>query len=302
MYIIFIMPELPEVETIVRQLNKTIRGEIINNLWTDSLNNLKGDFNFKRVRFLIKGQKIIKAARKGKNILISLVKNNKKWVLWIHLKLTGHLLVGSYAYRKNRWQPKPKNAFLNPQNQFIHWVFSFKSGKKLVLSDMRKFAKIVFLSAADLKKNKDLNNLGLDPLAPGFNQRALEAILTRVKGEIKKILLKQELISGIGNIYANEILWRAKISPFKQVHELKPAEKKRLFLVIKRILTLAVRYQGTSAKDEAYRKPDGEKGAYAKFLKVYQKEKMPCSRCQTAIKRAKDQSRSTFYCPFCQTP
>src|SRR4030043_55731 len=100
------MPELPEVETIIRQLNKTIKGEVIKALWTDSPNNLRGDFKLARVRSLIRNQKILKAERRGKNILIFLSKN---WVWWIHLKLTGHLLTGFYNYKNSHWQPQTKS-------------------------------------------------------------------------------------------------------------------------------------------------------------------------------------------------
>jgi len=291
------MPELPEVETIVRQFNKTIKGEIIIDLWTDSPNNLEGNFKIEKVRSLIKNRKILKAERRGKNILIFL---DQDLILWIHLKLTGHLLVGDFEYLNNQWQPKAQGALLDPQNRFLHWVFSFKSGKRLALSDRRKFAKIVLLTTADLKQAKDLNDLGIDPLSLGFNQKQLEELLSSARGEIKKVLMDQKAISGIGNIYANEILWEAKINPFKKVKELKKEETKRLFQAIKKILIIAIKYQGTSAKDETYRNLEGEKGSYAKFLKVYQKEGEPCSRCATLIKRVKNQGRSTFYCPQCQ--
>jgi formamidopyrimidine-DNA glycosylase len=291
------MPELPEVETIVRQLNKDLKGEVINDLWTDSPKNLKGNFKIKKVCSLIKKRKILKAVRKGKNILIFL---DQDLILWIHLKLTGHLLVGDFEYTNNQWQPKTKGALLDPQNRFLHWVFSLKSGKKLVLSDMRKFAKIVLLTTEDLKQTKDLNDLGINPLSLEFNQKKLEEILSQAKGGIKKVLMEQKSISGIGNIYANEILWEAKINPFKKAKELEKEEIKRLLQAIRKILALAIRYQGTSAKDEAYRHLDGEKGSYSKFLKVYQKEGEPCSRCGILIKRVKNQGRSTFYCSRCQ--
>lgn len=291
------MPELPEVETIIRQLNKTIKGEVIDDLWTDSPKNLKGNFPLEKVRSLTKNRKILKAERRGKNILIFL---DQDLILWIHLKLTGHLLAGDFEYKHKQWVPKTKGAFLDPQNRFLHWVFSLKSGKKLVLSDMRKFAKIVLLTTEDLKQAKDLNDLGIDPLSLEFDQKKLEEILSPARGEIKKVLMEQKFISGIGNIYANEILWEAKINPFKKAKELEKEEIKRLLQAIRKILASAIKYQGTSAEDEAYRNLEGEKGSYAKFLKVYQKEGEPCFRCGTLIKRVKNQGRSTFYCPQCQ--
>ncbi|MGC8651121.1 MAG: DNA-formamidopyrimidine glycosylase [Minisyncoccia bacterium] len=291
------MPELPEVETIVRELNKAVKEQTIVDFWTDSPKNIKGHFNASQFHQLIIGRKILKTERKGKNILIFL---DKDLVLWVHLKLTGHFLVGDFEYFHNQWQPKNETIFLEPQNRFLHWVFSLKNGRKLALSDMRKFAKLILLSQKDLKEEKDLNTLGLDPCSSDFTLTNFENTLLKRKGEIKVLLMDQKIISGLGNIYANEVLWEAKINPFKKVKDLKKNEIQRLFKAIKKILKLSIEHQGTSAKDDSYRQINGQKGSYTKFLKVYQREGEPCSRCGSLIKRAKQGSRSTFYCPHCQ--
>jgi len=291
------MPELPEVETITRELNKTVKGETITDFWTDSPKNIKGDFTIAKFKKLIVGRKIIRIERRGKNILIFLDKN---LVFWVHLKLTGHFLVGDFEYVKNQWQPKKKTFFLDSQNRFLHWVFSLKNGHQLALSDMRKFARLILLSQKELKENKSLNNIGLDPCSHDFTRQNLENNLLKTKGEIKLALMDQKFISGLGNIYTNEVLWEAKISPFQKVRELKEKDFKNLFEAIKKILKLAIKYRGTSAKDESYRRINGQQGSYARFLKVYQKEGEPCPRCGTSIKRAKQGNRSTFYCPHCQ--
>ncbi|NMB92413.1 MAG: DNA-formamidopyrimidine glycosylase [Parcubacteria group bacterium] len=288
------MPELPEVETIVRELNNTVKGKIINDFWTD---NFKSNTQLQNFRALIKRQKIIKAERKGKNILIFLDKN---LVLWIHLKLTGHLLLGQYIWKEGKWQSLKKGVYLEPQNRFIHWVFSLNNGQQLVLSDSRRFAKVRLLTQDELSKEKSLQELGHDPLASDFTEQALKDILKKTKSEIKKVLMEQRHLSGIGNIYASEILFAAQINPFKKANQLTKIETHHLFLAIKNILNKAIKYRGTSAQDEAYRQLDGTPGNFSRFLKVYQREGKPCVRCGTLIKRIKSQGRSTFYCPQCQ--
>jgi formamidopyrimidine-DNA glycosylase len=291
------MPELPEVETITRQLNKVLKGQVITDVWTDSPNNLKGAFSLSQFKKYLIGRKIQKTERRGKNILIFF---DQDWILWLHMKLTGHLLIGHYSYKNKRWQSREKGALLDNQNNFIHWVFTLKKKQTLVLSDMRKFAKLVLLQQKDLTKEKELLNLGPDPTSSLFTYPQLEHIILLARGEIKKVLMDQKYLSGIGNIYANEILWEAKINPFKKANTLRKEEIKRLFKAITKVLSLAIKNKGTSAEDEAYRDLQGEKGSYAKFLKVYQKEGQPCYRCHSLIKRVKDQNRSTFYCSKCQ--
>lgn len=291
------MPELPEVETIVRQLNKAIKGEVIVDLWTDSPNNLKGNFKIEKVRSLIKNRKVLKVERKGKNILIFL---DKDLVLWIHLKLTGHLLLGQYIFKEGKWQSLKPGAYLDPQNRFIHWVFSLNNGKQLVLSDSRRFAKVILLTQEELNQEKALREIGPDPLASDFTEKELTNILKRTKSEIKKALMNQQYLSGVGNIYANEILFEARINPFKKTQQLTNLEIHRLFLAIRKILMKAISYHGTSTRDESYRQLNGIQGDFAKFLKVYQREGEKCPRCGTIIKRDTSQNRSTFYCPQCQ--
>lgn len=291
------MPELPEVETIVRQLNKTVKNEIITDFWTDSPNNIKGNFSFAQFVRLLKGRKILEITRKGKNILFAL---DRDFFLWVHLKLTGHFLLGDFEYQDGKWEPRDQRIFLDPQNRFLHWVFTLKNGQKLALSDMRKFVRLQLLTKKELQENKDLNHLGPDPLSSSFTFKVFLQQLQKAKGEIKLVLMDQRVISGLGNIYANEVLWRAKIHPLKEVSRLQKEELRRLFQAIKQVLTLAVKYQGTSAKDESYRQLYGQKGNYAKFLKVYQREGQPCPRCGTPLKRFKQKDRSSFYCPHCQ--
>lgn len=294
-----IMPELPEVETIVQQLNQQIQGWRIIDVWSDSFRK-QNHLTWPQFQSLVKGKKIKQAARRGKNILLNL---EGDLILWIHLKLTGHLLVGHYLFRNQKWLPLEQGYYQDKENTFIHWVFTLekqKQQKQLVLADRRRFAKVVLLTQSEFLKEKTFQKLGPDPLAKDFTASRLKEILKKTKGPIKQVLMNQEYLSGIGNIYANEILFEAKLNPFKKASELKEEEIDKLFSAIKKVLGEALKFKGTSAEDEAYRMLDGSPGSFSSRLKVYQREGEKCVRCQSIIKRAKDHNRSTFYCPHCQ--
>jgi len=291
------MPELPEIETIVRQLNKEVKNKTIREVWSDWPKMFKGKVSFSRARRLLKGKKILNIERKGKNILIYLSSN---LICWVHLKMTGHFLVGRFKQKQGKWYPMEKGALNDPQNRFIHLLFKLSGKKMLALSDLRKFARITILSRKEASQNSSLEEVGIDPTSPKFTWKKLEKVISPFQRKIKVILMDQHLISGIGNIYANEILWEAKINPWKKGKDLTEEEIKRLFRAIKKVLRAAIRYQGSSVADDTYRMLNGKPGKYAHFLKVYQREGEPCPRCGTKIKRAKINGRSTFYCPRCQ--
>lgn len=285
------MPELPEVETIVKDLNKALLHKSFIDIWTDNINSNKlKAFQEQIIKIPIK-----EVIRKGKNIFI-IFSNNK--VMWIHLKLTGHLLLGKYQQQGNKWWPLTGGAYLDRQNLFIHWVFTLNDQTQLVLSDSRRFARVELMDISNLQRFD--TNLGPDPLSKEFTQEYLKNTLKRTKSDVKKYLMNQKYISGIGNIYANEILFEAKINPFRGANSLTDKEITSLFSAIKKILTKAIKYRGTSAEDEAYRDLYGQKGSFGKFLQVYQHEGERCPRCKAKIERKKDNNRSTFYCPVCQ--
>ncbi len=287
------MPELPEVETIVRQLNKEVTNKKIKAVFCFTQTILK-NISCSSFKKEITEQIIEKIERKGKNILIYL--SNKKIIL-IHLKLTGHLLIGDYEIKNNQLIPK-EDQLKDPNNRFIRLAFLLNDNRFLVLSDLRKFAKILLLKPEELEK--ELQSLGIDPLSSDFSLTNFKNLLTKKKGAIKKFLMDQKYISGIGNIYSSEILFEAKIHPLKKIERLTDKEIKNLYNAIKKILLKAVEYQGTSAKDETYRNLYGEKGKYEKFLKVYQREGQKCLNCGQIIKKIVINNRSTFFCPNCQ--
>ncbi|MEK7549097.1 MAG: DNA-formamidopyrimidine glycosylase [Patescibacteria group bacterium] len=293
------MPELPEVQTIVDDLNKKIVGRKIVGVWFDAPKLIKKP---KSTEFekKIKGLKIIEIKRRGKNILIYLNSN----LLLIHQKLTGHLLYGKWSFGKAQNKQKVivesliKGTLQEKVNNYIHLIFYLDNGWQLALSDLRKFAKILFGSKEKIEKLPDLTKLGPEPLNKNFTVDKFMSLMSFKKGKIKQVLMNQEIIAGIGNIYSDEILWTAKINPFKSANQLKTKELKAIYSAMKGILKKAVKLRGTSISD--YRDTAGKAGGYAEIKKVYQREGEPCQRCKMPIKRVKIGGRSAHYCPKCQ--
>ena len=267
------MPELPEVETTVRELRNKIIGRKILKAWTDTEKIFKP--NFLAFKKGVVGQTVEAISRRGKNIILKL--DSGSYFL-VHQKLTGSLLYETEI-----------------KNPYIHLILDLDKGK-LALSDLRKFAKVAFIP--DLENYPDYQKLGPEPLSRGFTLEKFQEILEKARGGIKKVLMDQGKIAGIGNIYADEILFEAKISPLREAPKIKPAEIKILYQAVKKILEKAIKSKGTSVSD--YRRPSGEKGNFAKFLKVYRRTGEPCPRCGTKIQRLKFGGRSSHFCPRCQ--
>jgi len=286
------MPELPEVETTVLDLNKKVLGRTFIDVWSDFKKQVKKPENFEQFKKEIKGRKIKKVRRKGKNILFDLSGNK---TLLIHQKLTGHLLFGKWVLKEGKWLP-PSGPLSDKINAYIHLLFTFDNSQMLALSDLRKFAKVELWDRKNLKK--ELSSLGPEPLEKDFAFEKFKEILTKKKGKIKQVLMDQTVIAGIGNIYSDEILWKAKIHPFKKVSKLNEEELKRIFLAMKGILERAIELKGTSTSD--FRRVSGQKGYYEKERKVYRREDKKCSRCGVKIKRVKIAGRSAHFCPKCQ--
>jgi len=270
------MPELPEVQTIVSDLHQTIIGQKIVNFetaWEKALKNTSLS-EFKKT---ILSQKITDIQRRGKNILIFL---ENDWVILVHLKMTGQLI----------FQNKPS------KNKILRHNFFLESGF-LEFRDVRKFGSLNLVKKADLEKY--FEKLGIDALNPKFTTQKLTKILQKNKTKnLKSVLLEQNLITGIGNIYASEILFEAKINPHRQTGSLSAIEINQLHRAIKKILRKAVRMRGTSDSD--YLDGYGHKGHFQEVLQVYRKNGQKCPICGTIIEKSTIGQRSTFYCPHCQ--
>ncbi len=291
------MPELPEVQTIVDDLNKKIRGLTIADVWTDWPKYFKRSLGgFKAFRKIVKGKKIAKIWRIGKNIIFDLSDNKE---MLIHQKMTGHLLIGTWDMRHGTWIPKQKGPLAEKVNGYIHVMFWLSNGKMMALSDLRKFAKILVASEKDFKNLEDIKNIGPDPLTPKFGFSEFKSLISKKREPVKKILMDQNVVSGIGNIYADEILFTARIHPLKKTDKLSEKELKTIFEATNKILQKAVKLRGTSTSD--FRDTSGRRGRYGDVLLVYQREGEKCpNKCGGVIKRIKIGGRSAHFCPYCQ--
>ncbi len=331
------MPELPEVQTIVSDLNKKIKGDTIVGFWSDWKKAVK-NISAKKFGKEIHSRKILAIRRIGKNIFIDLSGGK---TIYIHLKMTGHLLV-KIKNQKSKYKMTKQNAkckfpsitllkkgdgvdyFNDKVNQYVHHIFYLKTqntkcktrhhssilpskrggdhidhNKTLEFSDLRKFGKIVLVNTNELENLKEINNLGVDALSRKFTLKKFTEILNkRPNSLIGVVLMDQNLIAGIGNIYRSEILFNAQILPTRKIKDLKLKEIEKLFKSIKKIFKKAVKMRGTSDSD--YRDTAGAPGGFHKVLKVYRREKRKCKKCGTIIKRIKLGQRSAYYCPRCQ--
>ncbi|MBC7074308.1 DNA-formamidopyrimidine glycosylase [Candidatus Parcubacteria bacterium] len=291
------MPELPEVQTTVADLNKAnppILGSFFVDFWIGTPKLVKYPKKIEEFKKQLLNKKISKIWRRGKNIIFSL--ENSLFLL-IHQKLTGHLLYGKWERKEEKWIPKiDKKELLDPHNLYLRAIFFLSNGWQLALSDLRKFAKIMLLGKKELEQ--ELSQLGPEPLDPGFTFQNFKELLLKKKGEIKKVLMDQTTIAGIGNIYSDEILWHAKVHPKKKINDLSEKEIRQIYRYMKKILQKAISLGGESISD--YRRPNGEKGKFDQLRKVYRREGEKCFRCKSKIKRIKIGARSSYFCPYCQ--
>jgi len=299
------MPELPEVQTTVDGINTVAKNRRIVDTWTDfnSLakmfsGSIKNPAYFLKFKKAVQGAKILMAERRAKNILIHL--DNKETIL-IHMKMTGHVMYGSYVYdkKKNSWSPVPgQTALEDPYNRFVHLVFTLDNGKHLVLADSRKFAKVIVLD--DMTK-EEMKLIGPEPLSDDFTYDIFHTNINRFQNKyIKTALLDQRLVAGIGNIYSDEILHESHILPDRTVSSLSPIDLKTIYKNIKPILKRGIDFGGDSTSD--YRNIYGERGTFQGKHKVYRRTGKQCftKNCDGIIERAVINGRSAHFCKECQ--
>ena len=271
------MPELPEVETVARGLRASLVGRTIVGVevrWVRSVIPPDPAAFARRLT----DQSVTDVGRRGKWVLIALSSGG---TLLIHLRMTGQLVLESED---------------RPDSRHARVLFSLDDGHSLRFSDMRKFGRLWLVDdPADV-----LGDLGPEPLADGFTAARLEEMLARRRGRIKPLLLNQRFLAGLGNIYADEALWRASIHPLRRADTLTPVEVGRLHRAIRSVLRAAIASGGTTLPDAAYRQADGRSGEFADQLVVYGQAEQPCPRCGTIIKRTRVNQRSTHFCPHCQ--
>src|SRR3989344_5598754 len=237
------MPELPEVQTTVNGLNKTVRGRKIvsvrtsyNSAYHAGKDNIKDPKFFRKFKKLVTGQKILKAERRAKNVLIHL---SNSYTIIVHMKMTGHFV------------------YDHPKYPFTRLEFSLDNDKYLALSDMRKFAKVTIVKTEEVGKCLHIEHLGPEPLDDNFKITNFKLrINKKPNGKIKTVLMDQTLIAGIGNIYSDEILWRAGVHPLSLPKSIPEKQFKLMFTSMKNVLKEGIDLGGDSMSD--YRNIEGE--------------------------------------------
>lgn len=274
------MPELPEVETIVRKLRLRVVGQRVTDVqvrWQRSI----AVPSVERFIGELVGRELQAIDRRGKFVVISLLPT--KYLL-IHLRMTGRLI-----YADADSQPHPLET--DPHTQV---VLQFASHTKLYFRDTRKFGRLFLVD----DPSEIVADLGIEPLGADFTSESLGVLLGRRHRPLKVALLDQSMLAGLGNIYVDESLWLARLSPCRISDTLVMGEVDRLYQAIGQVLACALEHHGTTLRD--YRDPDNQAGANASCLEVYGRTGEPCSRCGTPIERMIVAQRSTHYCPHCQ--
>ena len=273
------MPELPEVETIVRGLQPGLQGRVILSAqvyWSRTIATLSvQDFQHRVV-----GRRILAVNRRGKYIVLQL--SDGDWLL-IHLKMTGHLQVVS----------REKDA---SPHKHLRVVFHLDDNHRLWFRDTRKFGRIYLTDDLDAM----LGHLGPEPLDDDFTPEVFASLLRNRRGRIKSLLLNQQFIVGLGNIYSDEALFEARLHPQRTADSLNRAESDALHRSIKKVLCQGIENKGTTLNDRSYRDAKGKEGNNQMFLRVYGRGDQPCLRCGVAVQRIVLGGRSTHFCPHCQ--
>jgi formamidopyrimidine-DNA glycosylase len=281
------MPELPEVQTVVSQLDARVSGQKVSGFWSGWEKKVLTPIELFREKVL--GATFLCARRLGKHIVIDL---DNGYSLICHLKMTGHFL---YKTAENKENP----AFADRVNGYIHHIFTFTDGSTLEFSDMRKFGWLRVEKTNRVESLKSIQALGIDAVSPTLTPKAFQNILaSRPARTIGEVLLDQGLIAGVGNIYRSEALYLAGVLPMRRISTLTGEEIKKILPSIKKVLNQASRLQGTSDGD--FRDLDGLAGRFQRTLFVYRRQGAPCKKCGTIIVRNKLGSRSIFFCTSCQ--
>ena len=300
------MPELPEVETVRASLARDLVGKKIKAVAVDNGRVVRRHKTAKEFRALLEGHSIKSVERLGKNLVFGL---DNATHLVVHLGMSGQLLRA-----KGPKEPKPKHT---------HVVFTFTQGGELRYVDPRTFGELYVskppLEGTEAEISKfarlsiggdglalrrqvpELAHLGIDPFEDQIGWDRLAAILRSRTTMLKIVLTDQDIIAGIGNIYADEILYAAGLGPDRAADSLSTIEIRRLHRTITELLTDAIKYGGSTLDDEQFVNPDGKPGTFQQRHQVYNREGLACLHCRRPIVRITLRQRSTFFCEKCQS-
>tara|TARA_B100000780_G_scaffold254806_1_gene203140 strand:+ start:284 stop:1150 length:867 start_codon:yes stop_codon:yes gene_type:complete len=287
------MPELPEVEVVKRSLKNNIVNLTIKKV-SILTNKLRYTIDEKKLNKTI-NKKIISVKRRSKYLLIFL---NNGFVILIHLGMTGKFFI----VKKNK--PKQKTSFYYEIKandvKHNHIIFTFNKNLKLIYNDVRKFGFLKVMHKDDLSKNAHLSKLGPEPLSKKFNFTYFKKYIFNKKKNIKNLLMDQSFVSGLGNIYVNEVLFLSKTNPKIISYNISTIEIKKIIRYIKEVLVKSIDKGGSSIKN--FNNSDGREGEFQQEFNVYAREGQKCLKldCRGTIKKIFTSNRSTFYCNRCQ--
>ena len=270
------MPELPEVETVASSLRHLLVGRTIVEVSVDWPRSVARPA-IEEFATRIAGRTVVSVDRRGKYVVVEL----DQGYLLIHLKMSGRLWV------------VPGDE---PLDKHTHVIFCLDDGQELRFHDTRKFGRVHLVA----DPQEVTAALGPEPLADDFSLDDMRRLLAHRKGRLKSLLLNQQFLAGLGNIYADEALFAARLHPLRRADSLSPDEQARLYEAIRTILKQAVAAQGTTLDDGGYTDAHGQAGAYQEQIAVYGRKGQPCLRCQTPVGRIVVGARSTYFCPHCQ--
>jgi formamidopyrimidine-DNA glycosylase len=275
------MPELPEIETIRRQLAPALEGrrlermEVLDPRWCEPAPP-------SALEDAVRGRTIELLGRRGKYLILSLEDDVH---LAMHLRMTGNLLLAHAS------DPDPK--YLR-----VRFVLGPDGTKEMHFTDVRRFGTGNVLLGSDALAEFFASRLGVEPLSPDFTAEALRALAKGRRAPVKAFLLTQERIAGVGNIYADEALWRARIHPLRPVGSLRRGQLESLRAAVVETLNAGIDARGASIDD--FRNADGARGSFQDRFLVYSREGEPCPRCGTPIRKLRAAGRGTYVCPKCQ--
>jgi formamidopyrimidine-DNA glycosylase len=279
--------ELPEVEVMRRDLEKDVVGRKIAAAEVRPSKNAMRIIrrHGRRKEFADKliGRKVLKSDRRGKYVLLSLDNGD---VLVVHFAMSGQFVRGT------------KRVPLPPHT---HVVITFQQGGDLRFVDPRTFGEMFVTAGDELGKVKELQHIAIDPLDHVFTWQSFGGQMAQRESKLKQLLMDQKFISGLGNIYSDEVLFAAGLQHDRLSDTLSSQEVRRLYRSLQEVLQEAIRYRGTTLEDEAYLDLFGKPGEFQNELKVYGRQGLPCRRCRTPIQTVKISGRSAYFCPQCQS-
>lgn len=268
------MPELPEVETVARDLRGLVTGATITGAlvtWPRTIRSHDPE----SFAAAVAGRRVEAVGRRGKQLVVDL---SGDAALTIHLKMTGQLFV------------VPVGGSADPYVRATLWL---DDGREIRFRDIRKFGRIGFYTGVP----EPLADLGAEPLDEEFRLADFRRLIRGRRGRLKSLLLDQTFLAGVGNIYADEALWRARLHPLRSAASLRPPDERRLYLELRTVLAEAIERRGSSIDD--YTAPEGD-GSMQERLVVYQRAGEPCLRCGRPIRRVVVGGRATHFCSWCQ--